>query len=356
MKRFIFVSIGLFFCSLSLTCRADTAKANTISDIANISIKCVENPVSVDEKYHDAIAEQPNFAHVYNNRGEAKIKIGDCDGARRDFDRALELDDKYAQAYINKGLLDSGTGLTYFLETSTIEDFNRALIINSKYIEEYDSLVKLNPKNANVYIYRGIARYILKDLIGSLADFDQAIKMEPNNYLFYHYRSSVKYTLEDKLGSKKDKIRADKIFASKITIGTRAAADAAIRGELSVPIHLDPNNTNAYWRRADALLAMYGKGREDYFRVIELQPNNPYAYYQISESFRIQGSRNESQEDIEAIATADKYLAKAKELIIDNVEVMSLDDFYPNQYIRADIREALGDIEGAKVDRERIKK
>ncbi len=356
MKRFIAVSISLFFGSLSLTCRADTAKANTISDIANISIKCVENSVSVDEKYHDAVAEQPNFAHVYNNRGEAKIQIGDCDGARRDFDRALELDDKYAQAYINKGLLDSGTGLTYFLETSTIEDFNRALIINSKYIEEYDRLVKLNPRNANVYIYRGIARYILKDLIGSLSDFDQAIKMEPNNYLFYHYRSSVKYTLEDKLGSNKDKIRADKLFASENQIGTRGAADSAIHGALSVPIHLDPNNLKAYWRRATALSAMYGKGKEDYLRVIELRPNNPYAYYQISESFRMQGSRNESQEDIEAIAKADEYLAKAKELIIDNAEVMSLDDFDPNPYIRADIREALGDIEGAKADRRRIKK
>lgn len=353
MKRFITVSIGLFFGSLILIDRVDAAKANTISDVANISIKCVENPVSVDEKYHDAVAEQPSFAHVYNNRGEAKIQIGDCDGARRDFDRALELDDKYAQAYINKGLLDSETGLTYFLETSTIENFNRALIINPKYIEEYDRLVKLNPKNANVYIYRGIARYILKDLIGSLADFDQAIKIEPNNYLFYHYRSSVKYTLEDKLGSKKDKTRADKIFASEYQIGTISATEAAIHGALSVPIQLNPNNLKAYWRRATALFARSGKGREDYFRVIELQPNNPYAYYQLSESFRMQGSRNESQEDIEAIAKADEYLAKAKELIVDNAEVMSINDFDPNPDIRARIREALGDLEGAKADRKK---
>lgn len=74
------------------------------------------------------------------------MRIGDCTGAREDFDRALELDDKHAQAYINKGLLNSEAG---FLETSTVKDFNRALIINPKYIEDYDRLVKLNPENAN---------------------------------------------------------------------------------------------------------------------------------------------------------------------------------------------------------------
>ena len=87
----------------------------------------------------------------------------------------------------------------------------------------------------------GIGRYIIKDLDGSLSDFDRAIKIEPNNYLLYHYRSAVKYALEDKLGSKKDKIRADKLFASQVTIGTRGASDAAIHGALSVPIHNSPD-------------------------------------------------------------------------------------------------------------------
>lgn len=357
--KFLLISI-----ITTLLLGVSSATANTISDIATVSIKCIENPEDVDQKYHDAISDQPNFAHVYNDRGEAKIKTGDCNGARRDFERAIYLDSKFAQSYINTGLLDLTDYKQEPLEklkglfngSSSTEQFSRALSIDPSYIKGYEQIVASYPNSADAYAFRGIGRYIIKDLDGSLSDFDRAIKIEPNNYLLYHYRSSVKYALEDKLGSKKDKIRADKLFASQVTIGTRGASDAAIHGALSVPIHLDPNNAKAYWRRADALLAMYGKGREDYFRVIELQPNNAYAYYQISESFRIQGSRNESKEDIAAIAKADEYLAKAKELIVDNIEVMSLNDFDPNPYIRADIREALGDIEGAKADRARIKK
>jgi tetratricopeptide (TPR) repeat protein len=341
-----------------------SAKANTISDIATMSIKCIDNPEDVEQKYHDAISEHPNFAHVYNNRGEAKIQIGDCNGARIDFGRAIYLDSKFAQSYINRGLLDLTDYKQEPLEklkglfngSSSTEQFSRALSIDPSYIKGYEQIVASYPNSADAYAFRGIGRYIIKNLDGSLSDFDRAIKIEPNNYLFYHYRSSIKYALEDKTGSKKDKIRADKLFASQNRVGTRGASNAAIYGALSVPIQLDPNNTKAYWRRAEARFAMYGKGREDYLRVIELQPNNPYAYYKISESFRIHSSKLESQEDIEAIAKADEYLAKAKELIVDNAEVMSLDDFDPNSYIRADIREALGDIEGAKVDRARIKK
>jgi tetratricopeptide (TPR) repeat protein len=358
------LSIALMMAIAVLFSGITSAKAYNISDLNNLTFKCVENPESVDDRYNEAVYRASEEPNVYHERGEAKMTVGDCEGARKDFNRALELNPKFASSYVNKGLLDLvQTGEHPLAEIfgsregmNTIESFSRALSLNSSYIKEYDRLVSAHPNNVNAYALRGIARYIVKDLDGSLSDFDRAIKMKPNDYLLYHYRSSVKYALEDKLGSKKDKIRSSKLFASQNQVGTRGAATATIYGSLSVPITLDPNNAKAYWHRAEANLAMYGKGREDFLRVIELQPNNPYAYYQISEILRIDGSRNESQEDIEAIAKADEYLAKAKELIVDNAEVMSLSDFDPNPDSRARIREVLGDVEGAKADRGRIKK
>jgi tetratricopeptide (TPR) repeat protein len=357
------LSIALMMAIAVLFSGITSAKAYNISDLNNLTFKCVENPESVDDRYNEAVYRASEEPNVYHERGEAKMTVGDCEGAHKDFNRALELNPKFTSSYINKGLLD----LVHMGEQplagifddrsgmNAIESFSRALSLDSSYIKEYDRLVLSHPDSVNVYVIRGIARYIIKDLDGSLSDFDRAIKMQPNNYLFYHYRSSVKYVLEDKIGSKKDKIRANKLFASENQVGTRGAGIGSIY-TLSVPITLDPNNAKAYWRRGEALFAMYGKGREDFLRIIELQPNNPYAYYQISESWRIEGSRNESQEDIEAIAKADEYLAKAKELIVDNAEVMSLSDFDPNPDSRASIREVLGDIEGAKADRARIKK
>lgn len=357
-------SITLMMTTAILFCNITSSKAYNISDLNNLSFKCIENSEGIDERYNEAVNRESEDPKVYHERGEAKMTAGDCEGARKDFDRALELNSKFASSYVNKGLLelvhagkqplagifDDGSGM------NAIESFSRALSLNSSYIKEYDRLVSAYPNNVNAYALRGIARYIVKDLDGSLSDFNRAIQMQPNNYLFYHYRSSVKYALEDKIGSKKDKARANKLFASENRIGTRGANDAAIVGTLSVPITLDPNSVKAYWRRGNALFTSYGKGREDYLRIIELQPNNPYAYYQISEILRIEGFSNESQEDIEAIAKADEYLAKAKELIVDNAEVMSINDFDPDPDHRARIREALGDIEGAKADEMRIKK
>ena len=325
----------------------DSARAYNISDIDNLSIKCIENPESVDPEFHDAVLEQPMSAEVYNNRGEAKMRIGDCNGARQDFNRALELDSQFAASYINQGLLNltdyRGKSLEgLFEEGGNIESFSRALLIDNSYIKDYDLLVSSHPNSSKAYAFRGIGRYIVKDLQGSLSDFDRAIKIEPENDLFYQYRSIVKYSLGDKLGAKKDKDRANKLYASQYRLGTKGAVDYGVNFIGSVPINLNPNNVRAYWQKAEGLFAMYGHGMHEYLRVIELQPNNPYAHYRASMILKMNADvMSNEQEKAEKIAEADKYLVKARELMVDNKNIMSLDDFSPNPQNRAEIIAAI---------------
>ena len=80
----------------------------------------------------------------------------------------------------------------------------------------------------------------------------------------------------------------------------------------------------------------------EYLRVIELQSNNPYAYYRASMILKMNADvMSNEQEKAEKIAEADKYLVKARELMVDNKNIMSLDDFSPNPQNRAEIIAAI---------------
>src|ERR1043166_1930531 len=61
-------------------------------------------------------------ANAYNNRGNAKDAKGDLDGAIADYDRAIELDPKYASAYYNRGDAKDDKGDL----DGAIADFKRA--------------------------------------------------------------------------------------------------------------------------------------------------------------------------------------------------------------------------------------
>ena len=46
-------------------------------------------------------------------------------------------------------------------------------------IADYDKAIEINPQYADAYINRGIAKYDLKDYQGAIADYDKAIEINP---------------------------------------------------------------------------------------------------------------------------------------------------------------------------------
>ena len=60
--------------------------------------------------YDRALELNPQFAQAYYNRGNAKRTLKDYQGAIADYDKAIELNPRFAQAYYNRGVAKSDLG------------------------------------------------------------------------------------------------------------------------------------------------------------------------------------------------------------------------------------------------------
>ena len=97
-----------------------------------------------------------------------------------DFTAALDIDPKYAKAYINRANVKASLG-----------DYKGALI-------DYDSTIVYNPKFAFVYYSRGVAYERLGKMELALKDFNKAIELNPQDAASYFYRGIVKLSLDAK--------------------------------------------------------------------------------------------------------------------------------------------------------------
>lgn len=122
--------------------------------------------------YDRAIAIDPKLAQAYNNRGFVKAgQLQDYRGGLADMNRAIALDPKLADAYRNRAEL----------KTQALHDVRGGLA-------DYNQAIQLNPRYGLAYGSRGILKHdILNDKSGGIADLRQAIKLfqqqgDTNNY------------------------------------------------------------------------------------------------------------------------------------------------------------------------------
>ncbi|MCZ7380032.1 MAG: tetratricopeptide repeat protein [Candidatus Methanoperedens sp.] len=81
-----------------------TAEGHFIKGYAYYSARKFDKAI---EDYNKAIELNPKLAEAYNNRGVVYIYIKEFDKAIKDYNKAIELDPKYAEAYNNRGAVYS---------------------------------------------------------------------------------------------------------------------------------------------------------------------------------------------------------------------------------------------------------
>ena len=255
--------------------------------------------------FDKAIEIDPRFAEAYYSRGLAKnhrqIQIGtvfvnkkrkaieltttddnvelsinehlkDCLGAISDFDKAIEIDPEYAEAYYCRGLAKN-----YFMDyLSAIKDFKEQLSNDSRNMDTDNS--------------RDIAMYYqLKDYSGAIADFDMAIKINPKHAKAYYNRGLVKNYFQDHLEEIDNFSRTKELCteftesnsSTKLVMNFRSRNYSGAIADFDKAIEINPRFAKAYYRRG--IVKNYYQDRtgalKDFNKAIEVNPGYAEAYH-----------------------------------------------------------------------------
>ena len=97
----------------------------------------------------------------------------ECDRALADFDAAIRLDPRHAQAYISRGCAHATRG-----------EHDRA-------IADYDAAIRLDPGCARAYSNRGLAHFARGEFDRAIADYGEVIRLDPHNAHAYNDRGNA---------------------------------------------------------------------------------------------------------------------------------------------------------------------
>ncbi len=187
-----------------------------------------------------------------------------------------------------------------------------------KAIEFFTRALQQDPKRADIYVNRGVARRQFSDLDGAIADYTQAIALKPDFAGTYYSRGNV--------------------FAQKQQY-FKAVED------YSKAVQLDPGLAEAYYARGLALrrLGDSAGAIADYTKVIELQPDNDQAYHNRAVAKAVQGNHSSAIEDytkaINLNPDASYYVNRGRSRYILGDKQAALDDY--EQAIKKDTNNSL---------------
>ena len=133
--------------------------------------------------FNRAIEINPKYAAAYANRGNVYQIQGNLQQAITDYNKAIEINPDIAGFYSNRGNAYQAQGKLDF----AIADYNKA--------------IEKNPKDSACYYNRGLAYYSSEQYDKSLADYKVAVNQEPSKEA---YNEFIKYFPAKKTTDKND--------------------------------------------------------------------------------------------------------------------------------------------------------
>ncbi len=258
--------------------------------------------------FNKAIELNSKNAEAYINRGIAYNKIGNYNQAIVDYDKAIELDPKNAEAYNNRGTSYTKLGQ------------------HQQALEDYSKAIELNPKNAITYRGRGLVYYNLGNYKQAIADFDKAIELNPKFAEAYYGRGLIYGKLDNPNQAIAD---FDKAIESNSkyawAYNNRGFANSSLGNwnqaiaDYDKAIELDQKNELAYVNRGNAYgnLGNYNLVIVDFNKVLELNPKSAFAYYKRGIAYDKLGKNEQAIADFKKAASLDSkdaqdYLKKKR--------------------------------------------
>lgn len=249
--------------------------------------------------FDKAIQLQPRYAEAYNDRGLAYSKLGQHQEAIQDFNQVIQIKPNDPKAYNNRGQEYGNTGQ----QNRAFDDYSKAIAIDPKYadayanrgevysargedekaVQDYDQAVKNNPKHTKAYYGRAQSNNKLNRFEQAIVDFNKVIQIKPDYAPAYSNRGWAYY-------KKGDSDKAIQDYDQAITLGSKDATIYNNRG-----------------------LAFKSKGKfdqavSDFTKAIGLDPNYAIAYGNRGVVLQKQGKAAQAQKDLQKAQTLDPSL------------------------------------------------
>ncbi len=170
----------------------------------------------------------------------------------------------------------------------------------------FNEAVRLNPKNADVFYFRGAAQQGKGDLDAALRDFDEAIRLKPDDAMNFPGRGIARKEKGDLDGALRDYDEAIRLNPGhEVSFRARASArkekgdlDGALR-DYGEAIRLNPEYANTHYfrgRTREAQGDLDGALR-DYCEAIRLDPEDAINFRSRGEARRLKGDIKGADED-----------------------------------------------------------
>jgi Tfp pilus assembly protein PilF len=207
--------------------------------------------------YNRAIQLNPKYASAYAGRGDVRQRFGNYTAAIADYTLAIKIDPNVHDIYYSlRGVAKSRSGD----KQGAIKDFNEA--------------IKIDPSSGNSYINRGVAQFESGNTSAAIADQDRAIALNRNSATAYGNRGAfliIDNKEQEALADLERAIELDANYAYayadrgfvRETLGDRQRAISDYRQA----VKLNPQIINE-WKRQAALIQKYNTASYQKFQVM----------------------------------------------------------------------------------------
>lgn len=170
-------------------------------------------------------------------RGNLRMSLGDPQGAVRDYNQALEVDNTAALAFVQRGQAENALGKS------------------GNALKSYSQAIRLDPNLAAAYLNRCLTKSNLNDQPGAISDCTEATGINPNLLTAYQNRGLAYH----RAGNYKQAI-----------------------ADLNVAIKLDGEDATSYYQRGLIRLDLQDKegAISDFNTAIQFKSDHVFAYYQ----------------------------------------------------------------------------
>ena len=143
-------------------------------------------------------------------------------------------------------------------------------------IDDYSLAIDINPNNADAYFGRALDFMVLQDLTEALSDFTKVIELHPDFILAYFNRASVRYKLMQ-IENYDENISGSNVQNFILNIQTKTNQSLQTTNN---PYNLPKIESNtSIMVEENRRVLEYEQIIQDYNKIIQLNPNFVFAYY-----------------------------------------------------------------------------